>query len=384
MSSKGALLDRRDEVSSGRPSSAHKQHFVVLDALRGVAALAVMQYHTNDWFGLNLFPHGYLAVDFFFILSGFVLTFAYQEKLRAGWATTSFLKTRLVRLYPLYFLGLILGFVMRYLPRVVPGNAVSRGHFAEALVLGLFLLPLPKAVPHLNYTLFPFNYPAWSLFYEFVANLVHVFLFRRGALGPVAATVAVSGAGFLGATFYYGTVGFGLIPPQIVAGLFRVIFSYSVGVLLFLLWQAKPVPFRMPALVAVASLVGALAVRLTGRSAVFYDVGVIFVFFPVVLYLNASAKVSDRFLPLAKLLGQASYAVYMLHVPLSEAFEVAYGHVMRHNIHRDVPWSGIVYAAVVVMAAILVDRVYDVPVRDWLRRRVLARYPAGAYPRDPL
>lgn len=374
MATNGTLLEKTDGRSNTSiAASAPTHHLVMLDALRGVAAVAVMQYHTNDWFGLNLFPHGYLAVDFFFMLSGFVLTFAYQDKLRAGWSTTSFLKTRFVRLYPLYFLGLTLGFAMRSLPRVLPGHEVSRGHFAEALALGLLLLPLPRAIPHLNNTLFPFNYPAWSLFSEMIANVVHVFLFRRGGLRPVALTVGVSGVAFLAATCHYGTVGFGLEPPQILAGLSRVIFSYSIGVLLFLVWRKQHAPLRMPSLVAVACLVAALAVRLVGRSAAFYDVGVIFVLFPLLLFLSASAKASAAFLPAAKLLGQTSYAVYMLHVPISEMFEVLYGHVMRHNIHRDVPWSGIIYAATVVSAAAWIDRIYDVPVRGWLKRSVLAR-----------
>src|SRR5438270_12688381 len=101
MRTNATLLEKTDSrLKTGIAVSAPTHHFVVLDALRGVAAVAVMQYHTNDCFGLNLFPHGYLAVDFFFMLSGFVLTFAYQEKLRAGWASTLFLKTRWVRLYP--------------------------------------------------------------------------------------------------------------------------------------------------------------------------------------------------------------------------------------------------------------------------------------------
>jgi peptidoglycan/LPS O-acetylase OafA/YrhL len=91
--------------------------FTLLDALRGIAALVVVQFHLHELFGRLIFPHGYLAVDFFFMLSGFVLRFAYQQRLDTGWSLSRFLRVRLIRLYPLYLLGLLLGLGMFLLDR---------------------------------------------------------------------------------------------------------------------------------------------------------------------------------------------------------------------------------------------------------------------------
>ncbi len=170
--------------------SLEKPHqFVTLDALRGVAAIAVMSYHSTPILRHQPFLRGELAVDFFFMLSGFVLTFAYGNRLDAGWGTGAFLKTRLARLYPLYALGLVLGgsFLLAVAPRA------QRGTTALAFAAGLVVCPSPWTFPGGMPWIFPLNFPTWSLFYEAVANVVHALFLRRRSAALVGSLVVVAG-----------------------------------------------------------------------------------------------------------------------------------------------------------------------------------------------
>jgi peptidoglycan/LPS O-acetylase OafA/YrhL len=86
-----------------------KSRFGTLDGLRGVAVMVVVLYHAGIIFGAWISRFGYLAVDLFFALSGFVLSHAYDNRFVGGMRVAEFLYLRVVRLYPLYFLGLVLG-----------------------------------------------------------------------------------------------------------------------------------------------------------------------------------------------------------------------------------------------------------------------------------
>jgi peptidoglycan/LPS O-acetylase OafA/YrhL len=82
--------------------------FATLDGLRGVAAIAVTSLHFRFELGKFLLPHSYLAVDFFFVLSGFVLAYAYEDRLSEGMKPIQFLRLRVIRLYPLYLIGTLI------------------------------------------------------------------------------------------------------------------------------------------------------------------------------------------------------------------------------------------------------------------------------------
>src|ERR1700742_4709871 len=89
-----------------------KQHFEILDGLRGVAALAVVTFHFMEWaysdYSRNFIGHGFLAVDFFFCLSGFVIGYAYDDRI-AKMGVPEFFKSRIIRLHPLVISGSVLG-----------------------------------------------------------------------------------------------------------------------------------------------------------------------------------------------------------------------------------------------------------------------------------
>jgi peptidoglycan/LPS O-acetylase OafA/YrhL len=148
------------------------QRYATLDGLRGVAAFFVVCYHTHIFRGSSaIAPHGYLAVDFFFLLSGFVIASAYEKKIVAGFTVTEFFKHRVIRLYPIALAGVLLG-ALRLLAHytINPFESEPAPWIALAILLNVLILPLWSQT-HFRGELFPANGPVWSLFGEFLVNL---------------------------------------------------------------------------------------------------------------------------------------------------------------------------------------------------------------------
>jgi peptidoglycan/LPS O-acetylase OafA/YrhL len=344
--------------------------FHTLDALRGVAAIAVCALHWHDLFGRNLFANAPLAVDFFFMLSGFVLSLAYQRRLDEGWSTRAFLKARLTRLYPIYALGLIAGFLIVYKLGASSGFTGSR--LWTALIFGLLFLPLPPALSGIS-VLFPMNIPTWSLFIELVANLFHALFLRRRGWVFLGGTIALSGGILLWLGFRVQTDIIGLPATRIWLEIPRVIFSYTVGVALFRMWRMDRVHWRVSPLLLVLMLGGLLAVPLEGAHGLIYDFLVVTCIFPVMVFIGASSNPSERWLGVADLLGGISYPLYVMHTPILGYFQAVWKRVFRQDVLQDTPWSGVACLLMLILVAALLNRFYDIPLREFLQRRVARR-----------
>src|SRR6478609_8545742 len=159
-----------NEVKRGSDLLKTKQHFEILDGLRGIAALAVVIFHFMEWVFVdsskNFIGHGFLAVDFFFCLSGFVMGYAYDERI-GKMGIGEFFKLRLIRLHPLVVLGSVLGLLGFLLDPFALPSAYGAGKVALLFVCSLFLIPLP-VMEERAFNLFAFNAPSWSLFWEYV------------------------------------------------------------------------------------------------------------------------------------------------------------------------------------------------------------------------
>ena len=158
-----------------------KQHFAILDGLRGIAALAVVIFHFMEWvfpdYKTNFIGHGFLAVDFFFCLSGFVIGYAYDDRLRKMGAG-EFFKSRLIRLHPLIVLGSVLGLLGFLLDPFASSAAYDTGKLLLLFVCSVFLIPLPMMEERF-FNNFALNAPSWSLFWEYVANIFYAFLLYK-------------------------------------------------------------------------------------------------------------------------------------------------------------------------------------------------------------
>ena len=205
-----------------------KQHFEILDGLRGVAALAIVIFHFMEWvftdINTNFIGHGFLAVDFFFCLSGFVIGYAYDNRIREM-GTGEFFRSRLIRLHPLVVLGSVLGLLaFLFDPFVVPSD-YSLGKLVLLFVCSIFLIPLPLMEDR-AFNLFGFNAPAWSLFWEYIANIFYAFILCRMGRRTLTVFTIVAAAGICFVSYRAGNLLGGWSKDNFFDGGARVAYSF--------------------------------------------------------------------------------------------------------------------------------------------------------------
>jgi len=350
--------------------------FTFLDGMRGLAAYFVLVRHTWLFWGFILYRN-YLGADVFFLLSGFVIAYAYGEKLKDGSLSfKDFMLVRVIRLYPVYALSVLVcagGFLVGILAH---GQGSTANVLALLLTTVLTLCFLPSrytgyAVTPDRGMLFTLNPVYWSLLFELVANAVYG-LFRRWlSVRVMCVLAAASGAVFFWIALYMGTFDYGSAwEPRvgILGGCARALFGIFVGILLFETRERFPAFLRRLspwlAFVALALVLGSPDL---GRLNFAADAACILLVFPL-LVLIASFGSPSRFDGLLLGLGSASYPVYVFHRPLG-GFTL-WGPA-RMAVERWAPLSGIVYVIALYIFSILLERIFDLPVRQWLRKRLL-------------
>ena len=381
-----------------RPLSAayadSKPHYELLDGLRGVAALLVVFYHIFEGFSfaaggapITVINHGYLAVDFFFILSGFVIGYAYDDRLGRSMSLGNFFKRRLIRLHPMIVLGAVLGAVSYALQGCEQwdGTHVAASMIMLALLCALFFIPAaPGAAYDVrgNAEMFPLNGPSWSLFFEYIGNLLYALFVHRLSDRALLALVVLSGAGLAWFVLFdpvgYGMIGVGwmLDGLNFVGGLLRMLLPYPLGLLLSR--HFRPVRARGAFWTCSAVLLVLFCVPFVpGRGVVTYnglfEFGCIFIVFPLLVWLAASGQTTDRrSRAVCKFSGDISYPLYAVHYPVMYLFYAWLIRTGQHTFAETWPVALGVYAGSVLLAYTAL-RLYDEPVRRWLARRFLPR-----------
>lgn len=343
------------------PQKAPTSHFIVLDGMRGLAALAVVAFHICEYFLLPVKPeHAYLAVDFFFILSGFVIAHAYGSRLRGGMSVGAFLRVRLIRLYPLALLGVLLGtLVYVAASRTANGPALSGVVFAG--LTNALLLP-SKALLAFRPWAFPVDSPLWSLAFEFWINILYALCFRWLTRASLGLTCAV-GVGLLVVTslhFHGLNAGFGW--ADLWAGWVRVLFPFVAG--LVLRRYLSPKWHGRVGHWSVLLLVLLLVAPVTMNA--WYDVAVVVLAFPCVIMLGAHARPNRVLDPAWRWLGSISYPIYVLHYPLVVVME----NLMKTlHLQRFALEGAVLTCALAIGVAWLAATFYDLPLRRWLGSR---------------
>lgn len=332
----------------------------VLDAMRGIAAFLVVLFHARIYiFSVSLVPGGYLAVDFFFALSGLVIARAYTDRLNLDMTAGRFCVLRLIRLYPLFILGLLLGVV-----NVSIGTTAAPmgfGEVARMLVSEIFMLPAVGASE-----LFPLNGPAWSLFFEMVINLVFAIWLVRARTLTMMLVVMATAMALAVASWHQGGLNIGHAWPSFHWGLARVFFSFCVGTLVHRLWRQDR--FKFGGIVFVVPMVAlALAMTIPIRTEFrsYFDLLVVLVVFPILLVFGARCRMPAWGSKASQFLGDTSYAIYVLHLPLLYMV----GTKMRSHQVSAFIWLPIFLIGIFGLTY-LVDKYYDMPVRKWLSRRL--------------
>lgn len=349
-----------------------KDRFVTLDAMRGVAALAVVLRHFEIETGGHPPRFSYLAVDLFFILSGFVLAYRYDSKFSEGMRCRDFLAARVVRLYPVYAIGLVLSLLVGV---SVYANGLNRTGFAVAGTLGLLGLPSPLTPPAKAF--FPLNYVFWSLFLEFwIANVCFAFLWRAIRGRTLYLLVGALAVGLLVNERFFYTLDVGFSWGNALGGLIRVGFGFYAGVALARLRETHPPRLAVPSWAVLALLIMIFFAPLNGRLAHLFELITVITVFPALLHWGAEAK--ERFPQIGKALGDASYIAYAIHLPLLfVALRVAVGPHPTGASYSLPFHSTLVYSlgfcAFIGCLAWIIDLTVDWPLRKALRTKFRLR-----------
>lgn len=299
----------RSSVAEDQPVPPPKSHVEALDGLRGVAAIVVMLHHAK--FGNS---HGFLAVDFFFCLSGFVIAMAYERKLAEGLGFGRYVALRLFRIYPMIVVGALFGLLLAAGNPETAGLR-SLGELAVLRAFGAHLLLIPFAGQSMAYVL---NNAHWSIAYELAVNAFHGAFARWLTDRVVFGLIAVCGAILIGGGLSVGTIHLGFDQRYIGIALARTGYSFFVGVLIFR--HRGTIAAALPK-VGFWFLAGALVVLATihniERPFAWLEpvrqLGTAMVLNPLIVALGLKCGASGR---VVRWLGAASYPLYAIHVPL--------------------------------------------------------------------
>ena len=351
-------------------AAAHR--FATLDLLRGLAACAILTRHF-DWTGgvVLLFPRSYLAVDLFFVLSGFVLASAYQERLREDGGLRTFVVARAIRLYPLYILATLFGAARAGLGLALGVNkGISYGWVDWSVTVAtaaLFLPTLPgRSVEAAS--CYPLDPPAWSLWWELLVNLVYGCVGRWRSQTPLAVLLLIGAAWLAMGVHFRGTFPQGSAWDGALWTGGRALYSFFAGVSLLRLrthWRPPSIPAW--ALATVLLLALSMPMKTAGIG---YDLACVVFVFPCAVCLGAEALAGRRARAIGLWLGAVSYAIYVLQVPLLLAINSALKLSGANQIQGGIGAALALYAATVVAVAAVLTFGFDEPVRAWLRRRL--------------
>lgn len=361
-------------IDADRTSSG-KEHFEVLDGLRGSAAFLIVIFHLFNYaFGFNsrlsLVRHAYLAVDFFFGLSGFVVAYAYDDR----WTRMSipqFFRIRLIRLHPLVILGATLG-LLGYLfdPFGKATNHTPAPMLLLAYVTSLLLLPSPPVGGRHNETQ-ALNGPAWSLMQEYLGNIAYALILRRLRAFTLGIIFGVSGLLLIWVANTKGSLDGGWGYTEIWMAPLRLTASFVMGLWLYRIQSRIRHPrigllalsivlvvvFQMP------KFPNAGGLSLNGL----YDAACVLLLFPLIILCGAHSEAGAGMMRLCKFSGKLSYPLYITHIP--------FVYILANFAHTGHPGKTVVLTWIflvlpfAITVAWLALKYLDEPVRAWLIRR---------------
>ena len=376
---------------------ASKPRYEILDGLRGVAAMLVVAFHLFETYSkgapYQIINHGYLAVDFFFVLSGFVIGYAYDDR----WdkmTTWGFFKRRLVRLQPMLVIGAVIGLLfylfgdqpMFRLIAETPGWKL-----ALVFVLGCFMIPVRPSMDVRGWDeSFPINGPQWTLFFEYIANILYALVFRHLPKWGLAICVAVFavltldftlGWDILGiAPNYQGRVigGWSLTVEQMYVGFARLLYPFFCGLLISRIGKFIKVNggFWWCSLILAIILIMPRIGAPTEQGFIFngiYEAVCILLIFPLLVMMGAGSQIKGvKSLKICKFFGELSYPLYITHYPL------IYMQMAWTASHPEAPvWQHVMMSVCVFYMAIFLAwatlKLFDEPVRKWLTEHWLKR-----------
>lgn len=343
-----------------------RRNYHTLDGLRGVAALSIVILHTPHFLGWWNLPSSFLSVDLFFVLSGFVLSHAYEHRFQSGLSVFGFLWIRLIRLYPLYILGTALGIPVALLALKFGGGGLTVPWtpklFVTSLPLSIMMLPTPTSNIAGSDAIYPFNPVLWSIFFELFINVIYVYFWRYFKDTRVLLLViCISAALLVGYGIASGDLDSGFGWSNILGGFVRVFFSFFCGVFIFRMVNKYKVKTSVSFIAPVCILIILMVFSLPKN--VYFEILSILFLFPAIVAISSTVE-PRKFLKLTfSFIGVASYAVYTIHKPLYQLLLGLMKVVLPFPPEQLAPWIGIAYIPCLLCLCIVVDRTYDAPLR---------------------
>lgn len=350
--------------------------YLTLDAMRGFAALAVATFHFDN----GIIPGGFKAVDFFFLLSGFILTRTYADRLSHPGSIASFARVRALRLMPMHAIGVALGSALLVHAIVTHGPyAMTWPHFGIALLLNLALLPSPSLS-----VFFPTNPPAWSLFAEMVASLSLPAILKIRSNRAIVAFSLVA------------AVGLGVAAMKLVAvrdpsplghavggaywhfGLLRTLVSFPLGVAIARVSTSRPRRATGWAVVLPVLLVAAIWPDGGSVAHLAYAMFSFLVLFPALVWVGSRLEPTGIMRIVAGFVGRISFAVYAVHWTVNSTV----GTFLRDQPGVPSSLALLGYLLLTVGLAWLVTDAIEPPVRRRMRI-LLDAIPARGPAREP-
>lgn len=370
--------------------SDSKPHYALLDGLRGVAAILVVWYHVFEGFQfagnkpvIDFINHGYLTVDFFFMLSGFVIGYAYDDRWGKSLTMSGFFRRRLIRLHPMVMLGALIGTVSFLLTGMERWDGTHSTLLLTLIALVCSWLMIP-ALPGMqrdvrgNGEMFPLNGPCWSLFFEYIGNILYALIIRRLSTRALAWLTALLCCAL---TWFavtnqsgYGSIGVGwtVDTTNLLGGTLRMLCPFTIGMLMSRVF--KPIKnvrgafwictIILLVLFHVPFIDGGTPMSLNGIFEAVCIIGV----FPIIVWLGASGTTTDNTSRrICRFLGDISFPLYIVHYPLMYAFYMWLIKTELYTFSETWPIA-ISTMACSVCIAWLSLRFYDEPVRKWLKK----------------
>jgi len=364
---------------------ATKPHYPILDGLRGVAAILVVIFHIFEAHSTSpldqIINHGYLAVDFFFLLSGFVIGYAYDDR----WGSLTiggFFKRRLVRLQPLVVMGMVIGAIFFYFQDSTMWPTIHTVPVWKMLVImliGFTLIPIPISMDIRGWQeMHPLDGPGWSLFFEYIANIFYGLFVRKFSKTALSILVILSGAVLIHytVTCKSGDVigGWSINAEQLRIGFTRMMYPFFAGLLLCRTAKLAKIKHSfwwcslfLLVVLGIPRIGGADHRWMNGL----YESLIIIVAFPLIVYMGASGEVTGKISSrVCKFFGDISYPIYITHYPLIYTYTGWASDHRNATLGQALPRALATFAGAVVLAYAAL-KLYDEPVRRWLQRRWL-------------
>lgn len=345
--------------------TSKRKYYDVLDGLRGIAALTVMIFHYFEFMKyrvLDFLPigHGFLAVDFFFCLSGFVVAFAYDGRMKT-FGIGRFFRNRLIRLHPMIVIGTLLGAVVYVVnPSWESVEMAGWGKIIAAVVCAFFLIPFPW-MPYREGELFPLNTPTWSLFFEYIANIAYALVLFRLKKGWLLAVGIASALGLVYCGWKSGILIHGWNINFLADGFARVAFSFTAGMIVYRFnWIIRN---KAGILLPAVLLIGLLAAPHVNNDWI-VECTIVILLFPLIISLGAGATIKGATRKVFLFLGRLSYPLYLTHITLVTLFASYYERYQPEGLKLAAILVSLIVCNLLLAYAVL--RFYDEPVRRWL------------------